>query len=98
MAGIREVSNPARPSITSVRARFSSSSRGSPSKAGSEHRADGVVRREQRILRDIGQPGLFAQRPDPSIRRLLPGQNFEQGGLAAAIRPDQAGRGLRRKG
>ncbi len=31
--------------------------------------ADGVVRREQRILRDVGQPGLLSQRPRSGIRR-----------------------------
>ena len=60
---------------------------------GQSRRQDGtdrVIRLEQRILRDVSHPGLLAQRPHPGIRRFIPGQDFEQGGLAAAIGPDQA--------
>ncbi len=60
---------------------------------GQRRRQDGtdrVIRLEQRILRDVSHPGLLAQRPHPGIRRFIPGQDFEQGGLAASIGPDQA--------
>ena len=49
------------------------------------------MRLEQRILRDIRQPGLLAQRPHAGVGNFIASQNFQQAGFAAAIGTDQAG-------
>ncbi len=56
-----------------------------------EDGADGFVRPEERVLRNISQTRLLSQGPHPRVWRLPPGENLEQRSLAAAIRPDQAG-------
>src|SRR6185295_1964114 len=51
---------------------------------------DRVVWREERILLDIRQPGLLAQRAHAGACRFLAGENLEQRGLSTAIWTDQA--------
>ena len=52
---------------------------------------NGVAVGEERILRDVSQPGLFAQRASSGIGRFVAGQDLEQRGFAAAVGTDQTG-------
>ena len=83
------MSKPARPSIICTRAVFSSSSQRQTLHGGSEHGAHRLLRPEERVLRDVGHFGLLSQRPLAGIGRLPAGQDLQQRGFAAAIRPDQ---------
>ncbi len=56
-----------------------------------QHGTHSVIRPKQRFLGDIGHLRLLSQGPYSGIRRFVSGQDLEQGGLAAAIGPDQAG-------
>src|ERR1700722_15387348 len=60
-------------------------------KGGGEHGANGVARREERILRDVSQPRLLAQRPVSGSGRVISSQDLKQRGFAAPVRSDKTG-------
>ena len=56
---------------------------------GCEYRTDGVAGGEERILRNVSQASLLSERTSSGVGRVVSGQDFEQGGFAAAVGADQ---------